>query len=179
MSLNHDTWLIQRLNKPKGYKNPWGDVNNEVKDVDIAKVIDPQYMGAAEYEWGIYNKCIETMQKYGTTQRAIYIYPKDKNIPVYIVSSNGCEDDEVDEQIRFLYLEPSRILHETGKLPHEISKSGYCSFYRTCRKAAVYNLKDIRTHGWLNVKKFYAFFVERDLAESFNNYFNQVEEVAA
>ena len=179
MSIKNNTWLIQRLNKPKGFKNPWGDVNNEVKDVDIAKVIDPQYMGAVEYEFGTYRNCIDVMLKHCTTQRAIYIYPKAKNIPVYIVSSNGCEDDEVDEQIRFLYLEPSRILHETGELPNRISKADYCSFYKACRKAAVYNFKDIRTDGWLNVKKFYAFFIERDLAESFNNYFNQIEEIPA
>ena len=40
MSLRNDTWLIQRLNKPKGYKNPWGNVNNEAKDVNISEVID-------------------------------------------------------------------------------------------------------------------------------------------
>ena len=98
MSLHNDTWLIQRLNKPKGYKNPWGDINNEVKDVDISDIIDPDYMGAAEYEWGIYNECIETMQKYGTTRRTIYIYPKHKNVVVNIVNVNGCEENEVDEQ---------------------------------------------------------------------------------
>ena len=177
---NHgrDTWLIQRLNKPKGYKNPWGDVNNEVTDVNIAKVIDPQYMGAAEYEFGTYRNCIDVMLKHGTTQRAIYIYPNNENIPVHIVSSKGCEDIEVDEQIRFLYLEPSRILHKTGDLPNRISKADYCSFYKACRKAAVCNFKDIKTDGWLNVKKFYAFFIKRELAESFNNYCNQAKEVA-
>ena len=179
MSLRDNTWLIQRLNKPKGYKNPWGDVNNEVKDVNIAEVIDPAYMGAAEYEFGTYRNCIDVMLKHGTKSSIIALYPDKRmnaSIPIHIVSSKGCEDTEVIEQIRHLYFGPSLTLHETGMLP-EISKNDNSSFYRECRHLALCDFKEIRTHGWLNVKKFYAFFIERELAESFNNYCNQAEEV--
>ena len=100
------------------------------------------------------------------------------SIPIHIVSSKGCEDTEVVEQIRHLYFGPSLTLHETGMLP-EISKNDRSSFYRECRHLALCNFKEIKTHGWLNVKKFYAFFIERELAESFNNYCNQAKEVAA
>ena len=179
MSLEDNTWLIQRLIKPKGYKNPWGDVNTEVKDVDIDNVITPDYMGAAEYEWGIYSKCMETMQEYKTKLSVISLYPESKrhsaSIPVYIVSANGCEDSEVIEEIRHLYFSPSLKLHETGILP-EISKNDYSTFYQECRKVAICKFNDIHTHGWLNVKKYYAFFIDSDLAESFNKYFNSVEE---
>ena len=63
MSLKKDVWLMQRLKKPTGYVNPYGDVNREVKERSIAEVVSPDYMGAAEYEWGAYGKCIDTMYK--------------------------------------------------------------------------------------------------------------------
>ena len=47
MSIRNNTWLIQRLSKPRGFINPWGDVNNGVKDVNIKDVVSPDYMGAA------------------------------------------------------------------------------------------------------------------------------------
>ena len=181
MSIRNNTWLIQRLSKPRGFINPWGDVNNGVKDVNIKDVVSPDYMGAAEYEWGTYSKCIEIMQKYGTKLSIISLYPENTtgrysaSIPIYIVSSKGCEPSEVIEEIRHLYFKPSLELHETGLLP-EISKSDYSSFYKECRKVAVCKFNDIRTHGWLNVKKYYSFFIESELAESFNQYFNQVKE---
>ena len=96
MSIRNNTWLIQRLSKPRGFINPWGDVNNGVKDVNIKDVVSPDYMGAAEYEWGTYSKCIEIMQKYGTKLSIISLYPENKtgrysaSIPIYIVSSKGC-----------------------------------------------------------------------------------------
>ena len=134
-------------------------------------------MGAAEYEWGVYSNCLDKLKQYGTKLYTIRLYPdniRNSSLPIYVVSSKGCEDSEVEEQIRYLYFTPSLALHETGSLPEEISKADCCSFYKTCRKVANCNFKDIRTHGWLNVKGFYAFFIDRELAESFNQYFNNV-----
>ena len=181
MSIKQDIWLMQRLSEPTGYVNPFGDVNHEIKDKSITDIIEPDYMGAAEYEFGTYRNCIDVMLKHGTKSSIIALYPDKRmnaSIPIHIVSSKGCEDTEVVEQIRHLYFGPSLTLHETGMLP-EISKNDRSSFYRECRHLALCNFKEIKTHGWLNVKKFYAFFIERELAESFNNYCNQAKEVAA
>ena len=54
-------WLIQRLSKGRGYKNPWGDVNNGVSLKGIEQIIRPDYMGAAEFEWGKYSETLEKM----------------------------------------------------------------------------------------------------------------------
>ena len=130
------TWLIQRLRKPIGFKNPWGDVSIQVKDdedysVSIEDVINPDYMGAAEYEWGVFPKCIETMQKMGTNNETVWTHDI-HNKRVYIVSANesgGRDFDEIRDIIDYLFFAPSLELHNTGTLP-EISKSDYSSFYR-------------------------------------------------
>tara|TARA_R100000808_G_C2147345_1_gene155304 strand:+ start:1518 stop:2171 length:654 start_codon:yes stop_codon:yes gene_type:complete len=54
-------WLIQRLSKGSGYKNPFGDVNNGVDLKGIEQIIKPDYMGAAEFEWGKYGSTLEKM----------------------------------------------------------------------------------------------------------------------
>ena len=59
------TWLVQRYSPGAGFVNPFGDMNreigNEVAQKLIADVVSPDYMGAAEYEWGAYPKCLEKM----------------------------------------------------------------------------------------------------------------------
>ena len=90
MSIKQDVWLMQRLQEPQGYVNPFGDVNCEIKiDADhddtisvtrnntevkpIADVISPDYMGAAEYEWGVYQTCLDAMYKWGVFNTMAYI----------------------------------------------------------------------------------------------------------
>ena len=172
-SIKEDVWLMQRLEKPTGYVNPWGDVNHEIKDKSIADVISPDYMGAAEYEWGVYNKCLDTMYKWGAWSRMIHIYPTYKSIPVNIVSTHGCEEAEIEEQVRYLYLEVSRVKHETGSYP-EISKSDLGSFYRDCQ-----DFMNAKYIGWLNVKKFYAIFLNGDHAKDFMDHINDVHKKVA
>ena len=180
MSIKDNTWLIQRLNKPRGYINPFGDVNHEIKDRSITDVISPDYMGAAEYEWGVYQKCIDTMYKWGVFNITTFIYSsKDEpqfrtnHIPVNIVHCNGAEIDDIIDQVRYLYLEVSRIHHETGSFP-EISKSDCGSFYQACQDYT--NAKHI---GWLNIKQCYAIFLNGDHTEDFINHINDVHKQIA
>jgi len=154
MSIKENVWLMQRLLKPEGYVNPFGDVNREIKDRSITDVINTDYMGAAEYEWGVYKECLDTMYKWGVFNTMAYIYPsKDKpkfrtnHIPVNIVHCNGAEIADIIEQVRYLYLEVSRVYHETGTFP-EISKNDRGSFYRTLQ-----DRQDPKYIGWLNVKQ--------------------------
>ena len=171
------TWLIQRLNKPVGFKNPFGDVSVQVEEgndcsVKIEDVISPDYMGAAEYEWGVFPKCLKTMVKFGTNNETVWLHDiHDK--PIYVVSANGCDIDEVRTIIDYLYFAPSLELHNTGMLP-EISKSDHSSFYKTMQYRLVNDFKNIRTHGWLNVKKYFAWFVDDEMAQAFNAYCNSV-----
>ena len=55
-------YLIQRLTKAKGFINPWGDRNAEVVQ-GIENIFTPEYMGAAEYEHGVYAKAIDGFVK--------------------------------------------------------------------------------------------------------------------
>jgi len=179
-SIKEDVWLMQRLSKPTGSVNPWGDVNHEIKDRSITDVISPDYMGAAEYEWGVYQKCIDTMYKWGVFNTMIYIYPsKDKpkfrtnHIPVNIVHCNGAEIADIVKQVRYLYLEVSRVYHETGTFP-EISKNDHGSFYR-----ALQDRENPKHIGWLNVKQCYGIFPNGDHAEDFINHINDMHKKIA
>ena len=174
------TWLIQRLNKPKGFKNPFGDVNTQVEtnddySVNIEDVINPDYMGAAEYEWGIFPKCIERMMELGIHSGGVWSHSIHNKL-VYVVSANesgGRDFDEIKDIIDYLYFAPSLELHNTGRLP-EISKSDYSSFYRVMSRCLVNDYKNFKTHGWLNVKKYFAWFVDKEMAFAFNNYCNSI-----
>lgn len=169
-----DTWLIQRLSKPKGYKNPFGDVSVGVEDyassVSIEDVFTPDYMGAAEYEWGVFPKCLGTMQMMGAEGRNYSIHNKG----IYVVMAKGCDVDEIKSIINYLYFKPSLELHNTGRLP-EISKSDYSSFYRAMSHCLVNDYKSVRTHGWLNVSKYFAWFIDKDMALAFEQYCNTVK----
>ena len=178
MSIKNDVWLMQRLEKPTGYVNPYGDVNREVKERSITEVVSPDYMGAAEYEWGAYGKCIDTMYKWGVFKKTIHIYPKTDNtrfghLPVNIVYCNGAEIDHIIEQVRYLYLEVSRIYHETGAFP-EISKNDRGSFYRDMQDSE--NSKYI---GWLNIKEHYAIFLNGDRTKHFMDHINSIHDQRA
>jgi hypothetical protein len=163
----HGTWLIQRLSRPKGFVNPWGDVNSEINDDVLDKIIHPEYMGAAEYEFGVYNKCIAAMLKFGTKGKFHKIHDR----LIHVVHTKGCDVNEIKEQIDYLYFGASIKKHNTGHYP-EISKSDHSSFYREYEKFLVYDRKSMTTHGWLNVNKFYAFFLDEEMAMAFNEYCN-------
>ena len=175
--VGNEAWLIQRLSKPKGFKNPFGDVSVQIeKDEDysipIEDVISPDYMGAAEYEWGIFPKCIKKMIDSGTNNGMIWTHDIHHKL-VYVVSANGCDIQEVRDIIDYLFFAPSLELHNTGRLP-EISKSDYSSFYRSMSHCLVNDYKSLRTHGWLNVKKYFAWFTDKEMALAFNNYCNSI-----
>ena len=180
MSIKENVWLMQRLLKPEGYVNPFGDVNREIKDRSITDVINTDYMGAAEYEWGVYQTCLDTMYKWGVFNTMTYIYPSEdkpkyrtNHIPVNIVHCNGAEIDDIVKQVRYLYLEVSRVYHETGTFP-EISKNDHGSFYR-----ALQDRQDPKHIGWLNVKQCYGIFPNGDHAEDFINHINDMHKKVA
>jgi hypothetical protein len=178
MAIKDKIWLMQRLKEPEDFVNPFGNVNVEIKDTDIDDVIDPDYMGAAEYEWGAYSKCIDEMYKWGVFNVMIYIYsnkdePKLNRIPVNIVHCNGADIDNIIEQVRYLYLEVSRIYHKTGSF-FEISKNDRGSFYR-----ALQDRNNPKYIGWLNIKEYYAIFPSGDHAEYFINHVNNMHKKTA
>lgn len=50
------SWIVQRLNRPRGYVNPYTDTIRDMENKSAAKIVSqvfsPDYMGAAEYEMG-------------------------------------------------------------------------------------------------------------------------------
>tara|TARA_R100001594_G_scaffold46628_1_gene79693 strand:+ start:1449 stop:2138 length:690 start_codon:yes stop_codon:yes gene_type:complete len=50
------SWIVQRLNKPRGYINPYTDTIRDMENKSaqeiVKEVFTPDYMGAAEYEFG-------------------------------------------------------------------------------------------------------------------------------
>ena len=176
-SWKNPSWLVQRLNKPVGYKNPFGDVSNGVDDanseVNIQDVVNPDYMGAAEYEWGVFDKCLKVMQKMGTNNEQAFLH-KIHNKSVYVVMANGCDLDEVRKIIDYLYFAPSLYQHNKGRLP-EISKNDFSTFYKEMSRCMINDYSNIKTHGWLCIDKYFAWFVDRDLAIGFNDYCNNVK----
>ena len=56
---------MQRLKRSAGFINPWGNTALDIKNKDVAKlfmsIVDPSYMGAAEYEWGALPECLSKM----------------------------------------------------------------------------------------------------------------------
>ena len=186
------TWLMQRLKEPKGYTNPYGDVNNEIPpqhldelelEDNIDKVVSPDYMGAAEYEWGAYGKCIDEMYDEGVHKKTISIYPDTCMKPVNIVFctkhlTSEIKDDgiqrplklsnDIIEQVRNLYLNVSSEYHKTGRYIN-ISKNDYGSFYR-----ALQDYENSKYIGWLNIKEHYAIFLNGDRTKHFMDHINAV-----
>ena len=162
------TWLVQRLKKAKDYINPYGNVtielSSEGRDI-IGKVVEPSYMGAAEYEFGAYAKCLSKMWEYGSNNELSI-----KKLDNYKGSGKTVTviynlKDRVDalEDIDYIYDKVAEVRDE-GRYS-QISKNDVGTFYDTLKNKAVGVDSDII--GWLSIKGYYAFFTDNQIAYDF------------
>ncbi len=93
--------LLQRLMPPKGFENPFGSIaplrglNNEGKK-ELLKIVDFDYMGASEYEFGSIPKSLQNI-----------FHKKDKELfteeicgATFLVLISKSEKDEYIEKIK-------------------------------------------------------------------------------
>ena len=78
-------------------------------------------MGAAEYEWGVFPKCIKMMKHMGTEHLEFGnghlggdVHYNIHGIRIYIVTAKGCNLYKVKPIIDYLYFATSLNLHNTG-----------------------------------------------------------------
>ena len=152
-------WLVQRYSPGTGFINPFGDMNgqigNEVAQKLIADVVSPDYMGAAEYEWGAYPKCLEKMFEHELVVEEYDGF----DIPIYIVAASI---DFAKVCIHYLYNETELVNSYSDNSYNEVSKADYGSFKKT-----VLGKSRQDTIGWLSLKGHYAWFTDENIAKTF------------
>ena len=152
-------WLVQRYSPGAGFINPFGDMNgqigNEVAQKLIADVVSPDYMGAAEYEWGAYSECLSKMYEHELVVEEYDGF----DIPIYIVASSI---DFAKVCIHLIYNETELVNSYSDSTYNEISKSDYGSFKKTVLGQSRQN-----TIGWLSLRGHYAWFTDKDIAKTF------------
>jgi len=189
--MKHKPWLLQRLEVGNEVNalNPFGNVLIETQDLAklIGKVVIPGYMGAAEFEHGVFGKALNRM----FTSSDYHVYEFSMIIPIYVVcSSYGDERYLIEHIIRnhlikslenvvvgnFVSKEEAStdtidtVLQgaETWAV-NETSKNDYGSFLKVLTKMAeshgAYSGKLV---GWFDVAMDYAWFIDRTTAKHFN-----------
>ena len=151
------TWLVQRYSPGTGFINPFGDMNRqlstEVAQELMSNVVSPDYMGAAEYEWGAYPECLGEM-----FEQELVIEEYDGfDIPIYIIAA---DINFAIKCIQFLYDDTESTYGEYSY--NEVSKGDYGSFKKT-----ILGKSRMNTIGWLSLKGHYAWFTDKDIAKTF------------
>ena len=153
-------WLVQRYSPGTGFINPWGDMNkqigNEVAQKLISDLVSPDYMGAAEYEWGAYPECLAKMYEHELVVKEYDGF----DIPIYIVAA---DIDFAKVCIHLIYNETKLINNSWSDNTYdEVSKADYGSFKKT-----VLGKNRQNTIGWLSLNGYYAWFTDKDIAKTF------------
>ena len=190
-------WLVQRLNKGAGFVNPFGDVNRDIADAErqelMAQVISPDYMGAAEYEWGTYGKALAKLYESTPVKHRYELYdsspvhtvagavmPKvtknDSPVVIHIVCPLGMERD-AEIAVQYVYDKP---FHKFGErfdmsdkdITYRESFKADCGSFRSKvntfakgfdRGCAV----DDNLVGWFSPENAFAWFMDRKYARAF------------
>jgi len=151
------THLVQRYSSGTGSINPYGDmnkqINNDIAQKLVSELVSPDYMGAAEYEWGAYPKCLEKMFEHELVVEEYDGF----DIPIYIVAA---DISFAKLCIHFLYNDTEPVNDYGGY--NEVSKNDYGSFKQT-----VLGQNRLNTIGWLSLEGHYAWFTDKDIAKTF------------
>jgi hypothetical protein len=164
------SWKVQRFNKGVDYINPFGNVALEIDDKKLVKVltsiIEPDYMGAAEYEWGAFPKCLAKM--WDTPLEIDNTKINDTKVyVVYPTQDMFWEDDKISFEAYIKDINAMYNMTDTrGGKVNEIAKSDYGSF-----KQAIDGKND-KTIGWLSLSNHYAWFLNEDIAINFGKLVN-------
>jgi hypothetical protein len=198
----NNPWLIQRIKQGIGYKNPWGDVNNTTDLKGIERLIQPDYMGAAEFEYGAYHSTLERMVD-AKFRGDLYL----KKIPIKIWEFCDESDDgnvvsktNVGVWISVIYwcsetttldditARIQRIADRSNNNPNikwhskpETSKNDYSSFYNALiHKHDINSNNDKLATGWIDVGTDkhcgLMWFVDDDFAVKVMKYFSKLSK---
>ena len=177
-ALKSKLWLVQRVKMPKDYVNPFGVADIDVQD-QFKDIFDVEYMGAAEYEFGVLKRFMRNMianaydlKVYGHHLRFKDIFPtdyKDRNdiiCKIYIIATNVGPDGR--ESHDAFYKALTGIMHvyteAINKDGESVCKADTGSFYRRAVKGKAGG----DTMGWLPVRSDFAWFVNQGMANNFH-----------
>ena len=184
--------LVQRLSKPTGYINPWGDMNKQIPSIlKFEDIADPDYMGAAEFEWGAYPNFFKHMvdkyldKKVFKTQFEVkhWLHP-DKTVATYLI---GFGDELNIIKSIGEYMQRSNPdnpkKHPFGR---EVSKNDYGSFADTIKDiVSEENKSNKQTIGWINLdgrehpeylNYGFMWFISEEMYKDFIKLFDSIKE---
>lgn len=176
------SWIVQQLLTPVDFINPFGNILMELGDDarnTIKKVFEPEYMGAAEFEWGALPKSLARM--YEDNDLIIETLPLFENTmeqiepPIQIIYV-GNKNKAIDRlfSINKIY-EESKQNFGTKSAMKEVSKNDFGSFYQTINKIQtdLPGRFNKRLKGWYDLMLDYAVFLDdekgRIMSKSFYN----------
>jgi len=187
----HKPWLIQRLEvgNETNALNPFGNVLTETQDLAklIGEVIIPDYMGASEFEHGVFGKALNRM----FTAADYQVYEFSMIIPIYVVCSSYGDERYLIEHIIRNHLIKSLENVVVGNFAskeeastdtidtvlqgaetwavNETSKNDYGSFLKVLTKMAEsHGAYSDKLVGWFDINMDYAWFIDRTTAKHFN-----------
>ena len=190
----HKPRLLQRLEYGNKLfaNNPFGnvlmDIGNEVIREHVAAIIRPDYMGAFEFENGVFAESFGRMYEADDYD----VYKFSMIAPIYVVcSAYEGERYVVESIIRNHLIESLQSLSIVKDQPvkkegdrlwdcsdnvdthEELTKNDYCSFLKTLVKVVesegAYGGKTV---GWLDVQMDYAWFIDQHTAWAFSRLIN-------
>ena len=150
-------WLIQLLNSPKGYVNPFGVTDSNAQN-HLKDVVDFVWMGAAEFEHGAVSECLADMWD-NNLMMSSHKFPEGDGKTYYIIYQEKDNIDVINTNIINNYKKG-----QAGG--QEVSKNDFGSFYNAMTG-------ENKTKGWLCLGGRYAWFVDYDLAKNFFAYFKK------
>ena len=163
------SWIIQRLKRPSGFINPYG---NTIKFDDqdaidrVAKVFSTDYMGAFEYEHGTLPESMSRMYEIGHTFFKKWEIPEFK---CWIVCSMDVSEMTIGEMKTRIGSVTQTIWdkYEEGKHGKQVAKNDYGSFYE--RVNGTWYDDDLL--GWYDLQNDFAWFIDNKMAQKFNMLF--------
>ena len=150
------TYLIQRLDQPAGFSNPFSfgvggsGLSKDAEDL-VAKVWSWDYMGSAEFEFGAAQKSLAKIAGYVREEKVVtgtVALPGDHE--VYFLAEKGTEL-EIEQRITQLYHDESSMrLLERCRLRNHLDGKEYAK----------------RHAGWLELDNGFLFFADREMYQN-------------
>jgi hypothetical protein len=171
------TWLVQRLNKPfkadhllakcnpfsfgGGYLN--GGLTDEAMDL-LRPILDFDYMGAAEFEWGAVPKTFAQLKDWAIAGELVGEEREIQGIKVFLLCHKDMSKDawhniELDAKGELSLKEPSRF-RDIIDPPEYLKKRDW----------------EPRTFGWLEIDNHFVWTVDENMEKGFRALFLGEEE---
>jgi len=155
------TYLIQRLEKPKGFINPFsfGATGNGILSKDAQELLKNiwsfDYMGSSKFEWGAVPKALQKIAKYCGEGRA-FTSTLNLEKEVYYI----CEKKDKSEVVE--------VIKKLGKNEYEpFHLKEYCGFEKNLKG----NEFAQRYVGWLELDNGFMFFVNKEMYDATSTLF--------